>query len=375
LAGTVKACAALAGEGGPVQRREFLLLAGAALTAPSHQWLVQEPGKLAAALNGDRVTPALAARLPRMIEELRRMDDAHDPAVVRSLAERELAWVSGLLTNASYDQATGRGLHRALAEIGQITGYMAFDFGDHVRAQRCYLAALRAAHTAGDRLLGAHILKCMAEQAWELGRPQDALALIDSALAGIRPRRATGQLALLHSWRALAHAALGDQTAAQSAINTARTHAERQETGQGPSWLYWLSPADITIKAGEALLVLRRFGPAEHMLSTGLATLPAERHLGDQQVFLIRMAVAQVHNNDVDAGLHTADRVLDLGLQRPSRRAADCIHELKDLLASRAASRPVAAFLDRARQVGTTAASPLPGTAPPRSGMQLARRS
>jgi hypothetical protein len=99
--GTVKACAALAGEGEPVQRRKFLLLAGAALTAPAHQWLVQEPGRLAAALNGDRVTPALAARLPRMIDELRRMDDAHDPAVVRSLAERELAWVGGLLTNGT----------------------------------------------------------------------------------------------------------------------------------------------------------------------------------------------------------------------------------------------------------------------------------
>ena len=356
--GTLKAYAALASEGEPVQRRKFLLLAGAALTAPAHQWLVHEPGRLAAALNGDRVTPALADRLPRMIAELRRMDDAHDPAVVLSLAERELAWVGGLLERGSYDQATGRALHRALAEIGQITGYMAFDAGDHVRAQRCYLGALRAAHTAGERLLGAHILKCMAEQAWELGRPQDALTLIDSALAGVRQRKAAGQLALLHSWRAIAHAVLDDRTACQSSIRAARTHADRHDDGQGPSWLYWLSSADITIKAGEALLVLQQFRAAEAMLSEGLATLPVDRHLGDQQVFLVRMAVAQVHNNDVEMGLHTADRVLDLALQRPSRRAADRIHELRSLLTPMAASRSVEAFLDRARQVAPAASSP-----------------
>jgi hypothetical protein len=27
------------------------------LTAPAHQWLVHEPGRLTAALGGDRVTP------------------------------------------------------------------------------------------------------------------------------------------------------------------------------------------------------------------------------------------------------------------------------------------------------------------------------
>jgi hypothetical protein len=209
--GTVEAAVALTGSGGLVERRTFLFLTGAALTAPAHQWLVHEPGPLAAALQGDRVTPTLADRLPPMIAELRRMDDAHSPRVVLSLAERDFAWVSGLLDQSSYDEVTGRRLHVAMAELGQVAGYAAYDLGDHGRAQRFYMAGLRAAHTAGDRVLGAHILKCLAEQSADLGHPQDALMLIDSALAGSRGATSPGQTALLHSWRARAQASLGDE--------------------------------------------------------------------------------------------------------------------------------------------------------------------
>jgi hypothetical protein len=172
---------------------------------------VHEPGPLAAALQGDRVTSQLADRLPPMVAELRRMDDAHSPLVVLSLAERDFAWVPGLLDQSSYDEVTGRRLHVAMAELGQVAGYAAYDLGDHGRAQRFYMAGLRAAHTAGDRVLGAHILKCLAEQSADLGHPQDALMLIDSALAGSRGATSPGQTALLHSWRARAQASLGDE--------------------------------------------------------------------------------------------------------------------------------------------------------------------
>jgi transcriptional regulator with XRE-family HTH domain len=173
--GTVDAAVAVTESGEPVERRAFLFLTGAALTAPAHQWLVQEPGRLVAALRGDRVTPELANRLPPMIAELRRMDDLHSPGMVLSLAEREFAWVAGLLDRSSYDEVIGRRLHVALAELGQIAGFAAYDMGNQIHAQRYYLTALRAAHTADDRAIAGNILKFMAEQAAYVGRPQDAL--------------------------------------------------------------------------------------------------------------------------------------------------------------------------------------------------------
>lgn len=359
--GTVEASIALTGRGGRVQRREFMMLVGAALAAPAHQWLVQEPGRLAAAVNGDRVTPALAARLPGMIDELRRMDDAHDPAVVQSLVERELGWIAGMLDQGSYNESTGRQLHLALAEMGQIAGYMAYDRGDHVHAQRYFLTSLRAAHTAGDQLLGSHLLKCMAEQATELGRPRDALALIETALAGVRGDSAAGQSALLQSWNGRAHAALGDQRACRTAIDKAQGLVSQRAEGHDPSWLYWLSTADIVTKAGEALLHAGLPRPAEEMLLAGLAALPKDRHLGDQQVFLTRLAVAQVLNGNLEASLSTGNRALNLARLRPSQRAAGRIRELCNQLRLRASSGPVTEFLERARSTLPNCLGPHPG--------------
>jgi tetratricopeptide (TPR) repeat protein len=349
--GTVEAAVALTGSGGLVERRTFLFLTGAALTAPAHQWLVHEPGPLAAALQGDRVTSQLADRLPPMISELRRMDDAHSPRVVLSLAERDFGWVSGLLNQGSYDEETGRRLHLALAELGQVVGYTAYDLGDHGRAQRFYMTALRAAHTAGDRLLGAHILKCMAEQSADLGHPQDALILIDSALAGTRGTTPPGQAALLHSWRARAQAALGDEPACTASISVAQTCAERIEPKHNPPWLYWLSHADIVTKAGEALLQAGQPQRAEPFLERGIGALPADRHVGDQQVFLTRLASAQLQNGKLDGAAASGLRALDLATQRSSQRSIGQIRTLYRQMKPHGAVAAASEFLDRAREL------------------------
>jgi hypothetical protein len=336
-----------------VYRRNFLLASGLTLTAVAHRWLIEEPGRLAAAVAGDRVTPELAGRLPAMIGELRRMDDAHDPAVVRTLVGHELSWVTGMLDNGSYTESTGRLLHLALAEIAQIAGYLAFDLGDQVGAQRAYLVALRAAHTAGDELLGAHVLKCMAEQAAENGRSGDALVLIDSALAGTRGTPAGGQSALLWSWRARALAVLGDRRGCRIAIDTAHDAVDRRTANDDPTWLYWLTPADITTKGGEALLDAGLAPQAEALLQQGLEKLSPERHFGDQQVFLARLATAQTANGRLDAALASGHRALDLAGRRSSQRAAGAIRALSDQLAPWATAHGVADFLDRARSTAT----------------------
>ena len=48
------------------------------------------------------------------------------------------------------------------------------------------IAALHAAHSADDRLLGAHILGCMADQAARYGQPTEAVTLIETAMVGVR---------------------------------------------------------------------------------------------------------------------------------------------------------------------------------------------
>jgi transcriptional regulator with XRE-family HTH domain len=186
--GTVEASVVLRGGENRVQRRHFVFLTGAALTAPAHQWLVHEPGPLASGLSGRRVSAKLIDRLTPMVSELRKMDDIAGGGSVLSLAAHEFQWVAGLLDRAGYDERTGRALHVVLAELGQLCGWAAYDAGHHALAQRYYVTALRATHSADDRPLGAHVLSLMAEQAARQGQPAEAVTLIETALAGTRGR-------------------------------------------------------------------------------------------------------------------------------------------------------------------------------------------
>ncbi|MGH3849178.1 MAG: hypothetical protein ACRDRT_05670, partial [Pseudonocardiaceae bacterium] len=142
-----------------------------ALTVPAHQWLIRDPEPLVSGLSGGRVSVALADQLTTMIATLRTMDDAAGGGTVLWLAQQAFGWVAGLLDQASYDERTGRRLYIALAELGQLTGWVAHDAGRPGLGQRYHIAALRAAHSADDRALGAHILGCMADQAARHGRP------------------------------------------------------------------------------------------------------------------------------------------------------------------------------------------------------------
>ena len=257
--GTVEVAILLSG-GGRVKRRVFLPLAGLALTAPAHQWLVHEPEALVSGLTGHRVSDELVARLRAMATELRRMDDVAGGGSVLAMAQQLFGWVAGLLDRASYDEHTGRALYVVLAGLGQLCGYSAFDMQEHGLAQRYYIAGLRAAHSADDRPFGAHILATMARQATVQGQPSDAVTFVETALAGTRGQATPALLAELYDRQAAAFAALGDTSACTAAISRARIQAERLRPDDDPPWLYWLSSAAVTANAGTCFL---RLGQAE----------------------------------------------------------------------------------------------------------------
>ncbi|MGH8920639.1 MAG: helix-turn-helix domain-containing protein, partial [Actinomycetes bacterium] len=197
-AGTVEAAVVRKGGDNRVKRRVFLSLTGPALTAPAHQWLIHEPGPLVSGLSGRRISIGLAHRFSAMIAELRRMDDTDGGGSVLDLAEHQFGWVAELLDQASYDEPTGRALYTALGELGQLCGWGAYESGQQGLAQRYNITALRAAHSADDRSLGAHILGSMAKQTAHQGSPGEAATLAETALVAARSHRTPRLLAQLH---------------------------------------------------------------------------------------------------------------------------------------------------------------------------------
>ncbi|MGH3823158.1 MAG: helix-turn-helix domain-containing protein, partial [Pseudonocardiaceae bacterium] len=290
--GTVEAAAVLSGGGDRVERRVFLSLSGAGLIAPAFQWLVHEPGPLVSGLSGRRVSLGLVHRFTAMIAELRKMEDVAGGGGVLGLARHEFGWVAGLLDRARYDVRTGRALHVVLAELGQFCGWSAYDIGQHGLAQRFYIAALRAAHSADDRPLGAYVLASMASQAARHdGRPADAVTLIETALAGTRGQQTPAFLAQLHMRHAYAFAFLQDASACMAAISQARTQVEQLKPEDDPPWLYWVNPTAITANAGVCLLRLGQSGHAVAMLTEGIAQLD-EFLLRDRQLYVTNLASA-----------------------------------------------------------------------------------
>ncbi len=351
--GTVKASVALSGGGGPVERRRFTLLTGAALTVPAHQWLIRDPEPLASGLSGGRVSVALADQLPTMISTLRTMDDAAGGGTVLSLARQAFGWVAGLLDQASYDERTGRMLHIALAELGQLTGWVAHDAGRPGLGQRYHLAALRAAHSADDRPLGGHILRCMADQAARHGRPAEAVTLIDTAAVGIRGWETPRLLAELYIRKAYALATLQDGSACVAAVAKARTQIERFDPGIDPLWLYWVTPAEITAGAGDCLLQLGQPAQATALLDGGIAMFD-EAFARDRQIYLTHLADSLARpgkQRDVDMAADRGLAAVHLAESLTSTRGVDCLRDLYMKMRPHASVPAVRDFMEQARGV------------------------
>ena len=351
--GTVEAVVVLSG-GDRVKRRVFLSLAGPALTAPAHQWLVHEPEPVVAGLAGGRVSTGVVDRLPAMIAELRAMDDVAGGGDVLSLAQCHFGWVAGLLDRSSYGDATGRKLHVALAELGQFIGWVCYDTAQHGLAQRYYIAGLRAAHTADDRLLGAHILGSMAYQAAHQGQPGEAVTIIDTAVAGTRGQQTPRLLAELYIRKAHGFAVLNDTSACTAAISQARTHVEQAGNDDGPPYLYWVRPAEITASAGECLLRLGQADQAAACMEQGIALFdtPFDR---DRQYYVAHLAEALARpgkQRDLDAAAGNGIEAIRLAEHLSSARSVDLIRDLTRLMKPHAQVPAMREFLERAKGFG-----------------------
>jgi hypothetical protein len=249
--------------------------------------------------------------------------------------------------------ATGRKLHSALAELGQLLGWVCYDTGQHGLAQRYCIAALRAAHAADDRPLGAHILGEMAYQAAHQGQPAEAVTLIDTAMAGTRGQQTSRLLAQLHIQQAHAFAALNDASACTAAISQARTHVAQSVPHDDQPYLYWVRPAEITASAGECLLRWGQADRAADLIDQGIALFaaPFDR---DRQYYLTHLAEALARpgkQRDVDVAAAKGIEAIHLAESLSSTLNVDRIRYLITLMNPHATLPAVRDFVERAKEL------------------------
>jgi hypothetical protein len=235
---------------------------GSALTSMAWTAVNTEPARLAAALNGDRISSVLVEQVEDTIPRLRQLDDREGGQANLAYVHAQFQAVAMLLKQSSHGGVLTSRLLVALGELGQLAGWMAADTEQHGLAQRYYLTALRAAHNAADRALAANVLSMMAYHSASRERPGDAISL-GTAAVEMAHRTSTTVQALVASRLAYGYALNGDLERFRTAYGRARELAEYPGAGYRPRWAYYVSGELINAACGSYLVSLARVRPAK----------------------------------------------------------------------------------------------------------------
>jgi hypothetical protein len=159
-------------------------------------------------------------------------------------------------------------------------------------------------------------------------------------------------LAELYGRQAYAFAALGDVSGCNAALSNLRTQIERLTPGAGPSWLYWVSQANMTGEVGNALRQLGHTEQAAAVLENSIALYDDSLPSGGYAGYLIALADVLVRpgkQRDLDAAADRGMEAIQLVENLDSARLVDLIRTLSHQLTPHAKVPAVGDFLERAR--------------------------
>jgi hypothetical protein len=315
-----------------MDRRHFVVLTGTGLTTVAHDWML-DPQRVAAAARGQRVDHAVVDDLERRADAGRRLDDVLGGDMVFRAVREDLRLVIEILDNARYTDEVGARLYAVAAEFARIAGLRAFDDNNQALAQRYFIAGLRAAHSSGDRAVGANILTCMARQARDHD-PRDAARLAESALAGAKDLT-PAMHASIQSQLALAAGAAGDAVTATRAQGRMFELTASVDPAVEPPYIYWWSDYAAHLAAGTSARGLGRHRHAEEHYRHALASIDPS-FPRDRLIILGGLALARVHLRELDGACRAATEAGTL------LRRLDSSHKRTLLVKFRTAVQPYA---------------------------------
>ncbi|MDQ1678479.1 MAG: hypothetical protein QOC93_3623 [Actinomycetota bacterium] len=323
------------------------LAAGSALRL-AQEWRTTEAPQVVQMRAGRRVGERLAQLVGERVGLLRRMDDVLGGGDLYDLVRTELLLTLDAVREATYSAEAGRALLAAVADLCQLAGWVAADAGLIRQAERYLLGGVSAAHAARSASLAANLLSSLSYQTANVGDPREAVLLAAGAYAEGERHATPPARALLLERVAWAHARLGDVRATEQALGAADDAFAAAEPGDGPSWAYWLTRAEVDVMAGRCLTELRRPRRAIALLvpvTGGYDTT----HARELALYLSWLAEAHVHAGEIDQAAAVATRVAELSAGVASVRSAGRVLLLRRLLRPHRGQPQVDVFEERAR--------------------------
>ncbi|MGH3697487.1 MAG: hypothetical protein ACRDRX_26485 [Pseudonocardiaceae bacterium] len=338
--------------GGLMDRRVFLAVGGSTLTHLAWTAVNTEPTRLAAALGGGQVGATLIKQVEETIPQLRQLDDQQGGGGASLFyVHAQFQAVGQLLHTAEHGGQVTRRLLVALAELGQLAGWMAADTERHGLAQRYYLTALRAAHNAGDKALGANVLSAMAFNAADREEAADAISL-GTAAVEMAHRGPVLVQALVTSRLAYGYALVGDADRFHTAYGRARELSEHS-TGHRPRWAYFVSPQLVDAASGHYQVSLargcshdsrRHFGNAVTLLTPNATALADQLYQRDALLGVTSLATAHLGRGELEQACEVGRTALERLPQVNSPRCLALLRRLAGELRTRKANTHVREF-------------------------------
>jgi hypothetical protein len=239
---------------------------------------------------------------------------------------------SALLTHAQASSEVRVQLQTAVASARQLAGWTAFDAGWHSDASRHWVAAERAAVASGDLALAARVRYCQARQYQHLRHNQDALDTLRLAQAQVGGAATPALSAMLHGAEAASLAALGDDRAAQLALDRAAAQYERIRVEREPSWMHFYDQGELLAQYGRVYRDMARrnrkdAASAIHWTQAAVNAF-SQQNVRSTVLNEAGLCSALLLAGDPDGALTVGRTLMAHGQQLTSRRVHDRIHNL-----------------------------------------------
>ncbi|MGW1839275.1 DNA-binding protein NsdB [Streptomyces sp. NPDC002067] len=183
--------------------------------------------------------------LERSVEVFRAWDASRGGGLQRKAVVGQLNEVGGMLAY-HHPEHLQRRLWGVAANLAVLAGWMSHDVGLEPTAQKYFVIAAHAAREGGDRPRAGEALSRAARQMVHLGRPDDALDLMQLASSGSGEQALPRTRAMLRTIEAWAHAAKGNGHAVRHTLGEAE---ELFVSDKGdvppPSWMQMFDEADL----------------------------------------------------------------------------------------------------------------------------------
>ncbi|WP_030517385.1 hypothetical protein [Nocardia sp. NRRL WC-3656] len=304
----------------------------AALAAPSRDWLLASFEEVSSERGPRVIGMHQVSGIRDMFALFQEMDVMRGGGHARAALVNYMNTTVIPLIRSQHQPAVQAALYDAAAEQAYLIGWMAYDDGEHGVAQRYLIQALRLSQAAGNRVLGAHVLAGMSDQANLLGHSHEAVALARAGLHGIAPQDSAACYADLSILEARALARLGDARGTTKAVARAEANFEKIEADNEPEWARFIDRAYFYGEAAYCFRDLNQPDEIDRFAGLSIQECLDQRRARRGSLSQAAVASAFLQRNEVEAAAHHAVNVVKLTTTVNSSRSLQAVTDLQRTL-------------------------------------------